>query len=143
MVIKKEQKEYLLSLLPDHNFERIEDNVLIQWEEQGKEFRYKNQMYDVARTIFINGKKTYLVINDSKENKLLQKMEQAVSTLKDNNSTKGGHAAVLKYIQSIFIFDPITNISAMSRLKNTYLIFNEPLSSDFVKNIQIPPPQIF
>ncbi|MFZ9660969.1 MAG: hypothetical protein ACO29O_03745 [Chitinophagaceae bacterium] len=141
IIIKKEQKELMISLLPDYDFEKIEDNEKIQWEEEGKEFRYNKQMYDVARTIMVKGKKVYLVINDAKENKLLQKMEHTVSKLKENNNTKGSHTPIFKYIQSIFIINNASTLILFNIKKGKFLIYNESFTSDTLDDILIPPPQ--
>lgn len=141
IIIRKEQKELLLSCLPDHVFEKIEDSKMIQWEEDGKEFRFRNQMYDVARTIIVQGKKVYLVVNDSKENQLLQKQENTILKLKETGSNKSNHHSNFKYAQSIFTISSIIELTTIIISQPEFLILQEKIQSDYLPNILIPPPQ--
>lgn len=72
-----QHKEYIKKLL----YKNIDENTLtvidyttnnnkIFWEEEGKEFFFKGEMYDLVKTKSIKGKVFFYCINDEKEKEL-------------------------------------------------------------------------
>ena len=49
----------------------LSGNKEIYWEEKGKEFMFKGEMYDVVKTKTVNGKVMLYCINDKKEKALV------------------------------------------------------------------------
>ena len=78
-------RERMFSEAPDSIFEAISlaaNKKDIEWEEAGKEFSFKGQMYDVVRTRLVNGQTILICSNDEKEDQLLERM---------NDITKSNH----------------------------------------------------
>lgn len=78
-------RERMFSEAPDSVFEAISltaNEKDIKWEETGKEFSFKGQLYDVVRTRLVNGQTILICSNDEKEDQLLDRM---------NDITKSNH----------------------------------------------------
>ena len=140
-IIKKEQKEKMIGLLPDSVLERITDNNQIIWEDEGKEFYMNDNLYDVAKIKIINGKKIYFVINDKKETSLLKNFYTILRNEQNNKENKKSNDQGIKFQQPVFIIsDKIETVSYLSQ-SNTFNIFKEIVHSFYVSDILIPPPQ--
>jgi len=66
-------KEKIVNQLKEEELQVISlsDNKEIFWEEDGKEFLFKGEMYDVVKTKSVNGKVMLYCINDKKEMSLI------------------------------------------------------------------------
>ncbi len=67
---KFEFKEKVKTSLAEYDLDIFELNVIknsVTWEEEGKEFWLKGQLYDVVVQKTINGKKYIYCLNDTKE----------------------------------------------------------------------------
>jgi hypothetical protein len=87
--IKEEMKEKIVRNIPDSFLEAIplpgnENNI--DWEDEGREFSFKGEMYDVVRTKKINGQIIFYCINDKKEDLLLAQLNDIT---KSNNQNTG------------------------------------------------------
>jgi hypothetical protein len=93
-------KKQLLASLPENNFTVFELSAIsgdIIWEEQGKEFSLKGEMYDVAK-IKINGKHTWLFcLTDQKEAQLLKARADAVKSGSEQNSDNKQGSQIIKF----------------------------------------------
>lgn len=75
--IKEENKQRFLAGLPLHALDVVEADRYqadIEWEEEGREFYLHGQLYDVAYTKTIDGKKYIYCLNDAREEKLLDRL---------------------------------------------------------------------
>jgi hypothetical protein len=88
----------------------------IFWEEEGKEFLFKGEMYDVVKSAVVKGKKLLYCINDKKEKELIEKY----SALTKNNSGNNKKQKSNTYqFETLFVYEskevnthiyvPITN----------------------------------
>jgi hypothetical protein len=140
-IIQYEQKEKMISLLPDSALEMIADNDQISWEEEGKEFYMNDNLFDVAKIKVINGKKIYFVINDKKETELLKKFNTILRNQQDNKQNKKSNDQGIKYQQPVFIIgNTIENVAYVSQ-SCSFNIFKETVHPSYISDILIPPPQ--
>ena len=58
------------------------------WIKPGKEFKYKNKMYDIAKTGLKQGKKIYYCYLDKKESNLIHSFTSCFKTEAKNCSSK-------------------------------------------------------
>ena len=86
---QQERKEYIKELLlknfADNGLTVIDyttNNKKIFWEEEGKEFFFKGDMYDLVKTKTVNGRIYFYCINDEKEKELINNY----NTVTKNNS---------------------------------------------------------
>jgi hypothetical protein len=145
----RENIEHLLQQqLPDDQLEAFENPTSLHsfaWEEKGKEFHYNGSMYDVVRTVQKKGKTLYYCINDKKESKVYNCMEELVGKQLDNNSTTTGAANhyLIKLLVQVFVLSgrhsfAVARFSAQ-RHYSYYHSFQYPSS---VIEIISPPPEI-
>ncbi len=59
------------------------DNSSVSWTEPGKEFRYKEEMFDVIKMKIHNGQHIYYCINDKKEQQLIAAYSKTHQTKKE------------------------------------------------------------
>lgn len=140
---KREMKQRILNSLPDESLEAITltgNQQHIQWEEEGREFSFKGQMYDVVRTKTIKGDVVLLCINDKKEENLVRQLSNTVKSGSQNNHGKNTKAIFLKLTCDVAVID-----------FSTYDLFSLPGKSHFtsyavalpvsVASITLPPPK--
>ncbi|HSC38151.1 MAG TPA: hypothetical protein VLD19_09780 [Chitinophagaceae bacterium] len=70
-----------------------DNQASIRWEEEGEEFSWNNQLYDVARIVSRNGKTWLLCLEDGKEETLLRQM-CAASQHDEKKSSHHGMAKI-------------------------------------------------
>lgn len=138
--IKNQQKEYLLSILPESYFQRILDNDHIYWLEEN-EFFYKGSMFDVAKTIIQNGAKIYLVISDENETELLTRYNHLVEHSGHNQTDESVVNTAFKNILPLYFSSfQVSDVIEVIRV-TTYFLSEEIILSRFTGNIFIPPRQ--
>ena len=80
--IKKEIKENLIVSLPENELTLLKisstDNVKIKWMEEGKEFRYMGNMFDVVKIVNRRDSTYFYCYSDSKESKLISHLDKLV-----------------------------------------------------------------
>ena len=83
------------------------------WEEKNKEFHFGGTMYDVVRKERKNGNTLYYCINDKKESKIYNCLEDLVSKQLDNNNTTTGAANhyLIKLLVQVFILSGENNFA--------------------------------
>ena len=90
--IKEEIKEKIINNLPDNELTILKvtacENERIEWTEQGKEFRYKGEMFDLVKVKQVNGITIYYCFCDSKENKLLSCLDKLVKEQCDHSQSR-------------------------------------------------------
>ncbi len=84
---KEAIKEKIFKQLKDDELQIIsytENKEHIYWEEDGKEFLFNGEMYDVVKTTIVDNKTILYCINDKKEKALVEKYN---SITKQNSSS--------------------------------------------------------
>ena len=94
---QQEQKEYIKELLQKNLADEVmtiidftANKEKIYWEEEGKEFFYEGEMYDLVKTKNENEKIFFYCINDTKEKELINNY----NTVTKNNSSKDKKAKI-------------------------------------------------
>ena len=144
--IKKEVKEQMKNLLPESALQIIvaEENAdAIKWQEEGKEFILHGELYDVAKIKTLNGKTLLYCINDTKEEKLLQKFAKAIKSANDNNAnSKNGKTNYKLQLNDYYFFYKIENTTAINANDSyEYLSFISSLTTS-IKEVNAPPPRV-
>jgi hypothetical protein len=143
---KAEAHNQLLQQVPENLLTKIciQDNAgSIQWEEEGKELRLNDEMYDVVKEKSENGKKYLLCINDKKEDEVLKALASVVKNNTDNSSDKQQN--IVKFSIPEWIFElynsGIPDISADS-LQKEYSSYNSATLTGVVE-VNSPPPNFY
>ena len=141
---KEDAEKQLLSTLPESSLEVIDlsaDKNDIQWEEEGKEFYLRGQLYDVAKTKNVNGRTLLYCLNDKKEKQVLQDLSKAVGTGNDQSTdSKGGKHTIKFQLTDLFAFSE-SAISIQEFIPQKHINFNVPIISS-IKKIITPPPKL-
>ena len=113
--IKYEVKQEIKVSANDNELEMISaEDEFIHWIFPGKEFRYRNEMYDVVKSKVIDSKKYYYCICDKKEKDLINQYNKANSS-KTNN--------IIQNIKTILLFfDGISDLLYPNPYN--YIIYN-------------------
>lgn len=119
----------------------IQNNKIIdndfKWEEEGGEFRYRGELYDVVSVKKINNTITICCLKDGNENKL----EKQVNNIHKNNNTKTPSSALslLKFFSAFFMPDKESPIFYYSLDTQTGSIANETSVANNIEVIKPPP----
>ena len=140
-LIKEEIKEKLINNLPEKELTLIKissaESTKIDWTEEGREFRYEGQMFDVVKIKTGSDTTYYYCFSDEKESKLFSNLNNLVKGQTDNAQSRTNQKK-----QEITYF--IRELSFIQSLTETpVLYFDYP---SFYKSICIyvlsPPPKI-
>ena len=144
---RQEHKAYIKKLLHQNISEKLltaidytANRQAIYWEEEGEEFFFNGEIYDLVKTKNVAGKLYLYCINDEKENELI---DQYNGSVKNNSSTE-------KNIKSTFdnSFPPYLIISFANSFpqkkwdKKFYFPFLNIKSTDIRPSFK-PPPELF
>lgn len=117
----------------------LNNNSNFEWEEEGKEFKLYDEMYDVINSVTIKDTVHFLAIKDKGESLLIEHFQTLMKhqTNKSSNST-----SLLKLLTSVFV---ITNNELVFFSHQSFLVhfssyFFVPAS--ITKGVTIPPPQV-
>ena len=92
--IKSEMKEKVKESLPDEflvkfSFPNKDLKKIVHWEEEGKEFEYNNEMYDVVRILRMGDTTMLFCLKDKDEKSLMANFEGLVKkNLENDGRTK-------------------------------------------------------
>ncbi len=93
--IKEEVKEKIISSLPESELTILKisssDKGKISWLDEGKEFRYKGEMFDLVKTKQGTDTTCYYCFCDSRENKLLSSLDKLVREQSDRSQSRSVH----------------------------------------------------
>ncbi len=137
---KRSVKKIIFSQMKDDELTIISftDNVQhIFWVEEGKEFHYKGEMYDVVRSKTINGKVLLYCINDKIEKNLIDKYN-----LVAKHNSSGDKKGKINFNNSINLFvyaDEIKCDINFIILTNTHSFFDSELSENIIDKVSPPP----
>ena len=133
-------KQNIFSQIKDDDLTVISlsDNASkIFWEEKGKEFHFNNELYDVVKTITINGKVLLYCINDKIEKELINKYNLIT---KHNSSSDKKSKHVTDNMVKLFVYTEETQRLLILSAKKQYFSFRED-KADGIKKILSPPPR--
>ena len=90
--VKEEIKEKIINNLPENKLTILKisscENDKIEWIEQGKEFRYKGEMFDLVKVKKVNGTTIYYCFCDSKESNLISSLDKLVKDQCDHSQSR-------------------------------------------------------
>ena len=109
----------------------------IFWEEEGREFHYKGEMYDVIKSKTVGGKVLLYCINDKIEKILIDKYNLIANH--NSSSDKKGKFSLDNTI-TLFVYAEETGNLFISSVKKQYSFFIED-SNTGLKQILSPPPK--
>ena len=112
-----------------------QENIL--WEENGNEFSFKGEMFDLVKKVNENGIELLYCINDVKEKQLVDRYNEIT---KHNSSGKKEHSN----IETITLFEPVKEDISSPVVVLPGIIFStfiSPLQSATFK-ICVPPPEV-
>lgn len=114
----------------------ITDNDF-KWEEEGEEFRYKGELYDVVSVKKSNSTITICCLKDGNENNL----EKQVNSIHKNNNSKTSSSALslLKFFSAFFMPDNDSPIFYYSLDTQKGSIANEASVTNNIEVIKPPP----
>ncbi len=119
------------------SFSLSEVSNQIVWTRKGKEFKYNNEMYDIAKVEINKNEVTYYCIHDNDEKELTQVFD---TILKKNSSSKKTND--INLIKELSKYNLHTNnISLLNQsadLANTFIIN---LYISIQNDINLPPPK--
>jgi len=142
---KIEAHNQLLHQVPENLLTKIslQDNARsIQWEEEGKEFRLNDEMYDVVKEKKEDGKRYLLCLNDKKEDEVLKAL---ASTVKNNTENSNKQQNMMKFSIPEWIFEQHTSVMpemGFNNLKKEYSNYNSALLTGVVE-VNSPPPNFY
>ena len=136
-------KERLLSDMPDSLLEAIpfsgnENNI--DWEEEGKEFSFKGEMYDVAKIKTVNGQKILYCSSDKKEDLLLKQLNDITGS-NNQNAGKNGKSLNVKLVYDYVVMGQPDYFIGYPHTRPAYIHYDVALSQQ-TSPIIAPPPRL-
>lgn len=113
----------------------------LEWVRPGKEFRYKDNMYDVVRTGLKHGRTVYYCINDKEEKALFTTLDELVKDQvnEKNSSHSKASKSFHKIFFNLFFSSPIYGSFYLS-VKEINFVFSEAYSDPYLQR-KSPPPE--
>jgi len=145
--IKKSVQKRIREKIEEENAEHFvfaanDIDKLVEWEEDGKEFRYQGEMYDVIEKRTENGKVVIKCISDKKETELVKNYKNIT---KDDFSgtSKKRTTLLLKLIVSLYapLTTPVTADASINSGKINWVTYKCPLIFNTTE-VLTPPPQL-
>ena len=143
--ISKEVKRAIKKSMPEEDLVPIQvstdDNNSLFWTKKDKEFRYKEEMYDVVRKEIISNTITYFCIHDFKESKLFDNFDLFLSEYMDKNPQKYNCINLIKrLIQSVY-YHEIRQIIIFRKLSNSVDFYLNSYYNSIAIDKLTPPPK--
>lgn len=142
---KREFSQLLLSplnassnILPLHTFSysAIKNNV--QWEEEGREFWYNGQLYDVVSSATINGNLYLTCFNDTKEKNIVS---HYLNSIRRRSRSNEQNKELVSVFSPVFLSCVIPCIYTTSfHKKNSFPSYRDNIL-DRAREILSPPPK--
>ncbi|HLO83179.1 MAG TPA: hypothetical protein VK166_19585 [Chitinophagaceae bacterium] len=139
IMIRKEQKWKMLSAIDEKDLEKIEFNPSIKWKEEGREFYYQGQLYDIVKKKQTSGKTIYYVINDHKEEELMANLARTAKKQSQGQSDK--KIAVQIFQQVCILNEGITDPALYLEISDSPFPFCQDMQGEKHCKILVPPPQ--
>lgn len=107
----------------------------IAWIKSEKEFRYKDEMYDVVKTKNLPGKKLYYCINDKKEKQLIAGFD------KTHNNKKESEKRLKRTFNYSYYLPSLTVKKHVFQIEFTFPTINNFYTPNAI-DIHSPPPKL-
>ena len=118
-----------LFILPENN------NHTFKWIENGKEFRYQGDMFDVVKIRIKDHKKYIYCLNDIKEKQLITKYLKTQKSKKKSEKIHRRNDLITKYVPSSVILN--FNLNTTEFINKTWHYIYQ----SNIPNIPSPPPK--
>ncbi len=106
---RKEMKQKIAASLDINSLTCIvgtsENLSKIKWEEEGKEFWFENELYDIVKTQTHHGIKYYYCLSDVKEKEVIAKIKGFTNSLKAKNPIGNTTKVVLTLVLQPTIYN--------------------------------------
>jgi len=140
--LKEQAEAQLLLTINDNQFEQINaddnrDNIV--WEEEGKEFLFNGQLYDVGKKKIINGKTILFCLNDKKEEQLIEEMNRKEKANADNTSGNKDGKHTIKFQLPDFSGPDQSVVLVTVPILKSYGEYTTSVCST-IKKVNTPPP---
>jgi hypothetical protein len=102
--MKEAACEARIAALPDMAFIRLPLAVVEasgKWEEEGKEFRFKDHLFDVIRSRTMRDTTWLFCLDDENEERLDRQSEEIIRTNQEHPDKKAGHSLSLSLIDMV------------------------------------------
>lgn len=145
--LRREARAAWLASLPDARLEAFSleaVNTSGKWEEEGKEFSWHDQMYDVIRQKTIEGKTWLYCLDDERETNLIQQSNDITSISQDKwQHTPAQKDGRLSFFKMDITLLPGTEDIRMrgARLIQQFYALATPVPPYHVQEIPVPPPE--
>lgn len=117
------------------------NNSDFYWEEEGEEFVYNGEKYDVINTSVHNQLITFVCIKDKNENALEKKL---AALQKAGNPQKSSNNRFIKFVSQVFILnthlDNNESCYYQTQTKNNFYLLQLP---ENFSNVLTPPPDMY
>ena len=140
-----QQKEYIKELVCQNLAENLltvidytTNDKNIFWEEEGKEFFFKGDIYDLVKTKTVHGRIYFYCINDEKENELIKNYNNIT---KNNSSTDKKAKNTFEKSFSPFLLIQLYFISPIKISATTYPYTNSNIET-CNGDTALKPPQV-
>jgi hypothetical protein len=108
------------------------------WEEEGAEFRYQKELYDVVSLEKKEGKLVIICLKDNDENKLEKQVSEIHKANKPTNSKTAQNS--IKFF-SVFYLEKLNNHFLPGAVKKAIIAFNDSNARFIYFDIKSPPPR--
>ena len=144
--VRSEVKSQFKQQIPESRLHLVTiketDARLLEWEREGKEFRYKGMMYDVVRTVKQEGAVSYYCMTDVEESRLYTMLELLVKEQLSHSKKHDTAKKLLKnFLNKLFIDKYSIEIKLFQAVTSTTLPFEESLQS-LALDVIAPPPKL-
>lgn len=145
-VVRKEMKTFIKNSVPEDQRLRFfaddleADSKHLTWIHE-KEFRYKNEMYDILSKEYIDGRLLYVCIHDVKESGLFAQLDKFVDKqMADNTPLKAQRKCLQQFVVSLFFQQTSLQMNVQYPSKILYSEFRPSFRSGFSLP-ETPPPE--
>lgn len=121
----------------DLNNNQIADTKF-SWEEEGTEFRYQHELYDVVSLEKKDGKLILVCLKDNDENQLEKQLSEIH---KGNKPTNSKTAQISIKFFSVFYLEKLNNHFLPGADKKAIIAFNDAKTMAIYSSIPLPPPR--
>lgn len=142
-VIRSEMSSRLESVIPANLIVKLsfdpgnKDDAPV-WIREGKEFRYKDEMYDVLKSEISNGKRVYYCVRDKDEKELEASFDNLLKKNQANGEKSGKN--IVKELSKYFPTAK-TEIPSVQK-KFDFNLYSPGFYKSIQKDILSPPPEI-
>ncbi len=114
----------------------------LRWTKQGKEFKYKNELYDIVRRKSTKGKTIFYCFQDKKEKKLFTNLSHHIQihTTTNTNQRRKANNYIKKLAKDYFFIFKNTSAFFETSHNINYKDYIQAYNSIFIEVLS-PPPQ--